>query len=370
MSTIPTTAKAWRFPPTEPSLWNSYHSLELKDVPVPKPGKGEVLVKIRAVALNASLGQYPGGAFTTGPDHGGLIPASDGAGEIVAVGQGVDKWTTGDRVYSLFSETWESGPVQDHHWSGMVGSHTQGCLTQYRYVFPTLLKTFMYLLCSIFSAEYCLPVPEHLSYEQAAAIPCAGMTAFNALFVVSTTTQDSTVLVLGSGGVSVLGAQFAKAAGARVIATTSSESKSHKYKALGVDHVVNYRDTPDWADEVKKLTSGQGVDQVFEIGGSGTLMESIRAIKPGGEVHVISVPAEAATTSISELAMSLLLKQGKLNGVVVGGKDVGQRLNSFISEHKVEPLVDSKVFEWKAAKEAFDYIQSGAHFGKVVIRVD
>ncbi|CAE6480429.1 unnamed protein product [Rhizoctonia solani] len=354
MSTIPTIAKAWRFPPTEPSLWNSYHSLELKDVPVPKPGKGEVLVKIHAVALNASLGQYPGGAFTTGPDHGGLIPTSDGAGEIVAVGQGVDKWTIGDRVYSLFSETWESGPVQDHHWSGMVGSHTQGCLTQYR----------------IFPADYCLPVPEHLSYEQAAAIPCAGMTAYNALFVLSTTTQNSTVLVLGSGGVSVLGAQFAKAAGARVIATTSSKAKAQKYKALGVDHVVNYRDTPNWADEVNKLTGGQGVDHVFEIGGNGTLTESIRAIKSGGEVHVISVPADAATTSITELAMSLLLKQGKLNGVVVGGKDVGQWLNSFITEHKVEPLVDSRLFEWKAAKEAFEYIQSGAHFGKVVIKVD
>ncbi|CAE6480436.1 unnamed protein product [Rhizoctonia solani] len=346
--TIPNAAKAWRYPPTEPSLWNSYHSLELKDVPVPKPGKGEVLVKIHAVALNASLGQYPGGAFTTGPDRGGLIPTSDGAGEIVAVGEGVDGWGIGDRVHSLFSEAWE----QD--WPTTIGSHVQGCLTQYR----------------IFPANFCLPVPKHLSYEQAAAIPCAGITAFNVLFECSSTTPDSTVLVLGSGGVSVLGAQFAKAAGARVIATTSSEDKASKYKALGVDHVINYRDTPDWADEVKKLTGGLGVDQVFEIGGKGTLMEAIRAIKPGGVVHVISVSPDAATTSVNELAMSLLLKQGKLNGVVVGGRDIGQRLDSFISKHKITPLVDSKVFEWKEAKDAFEYIQSGAHFGKVVIKVD
>ncbi|CAE6473378.1 unnamed protein product [Rhizoctonia solani] len=150
-------------------------------------------------------------------------------------------------------------------------------------------------------------------------------------------------------------AQFTKAAGARVIATTSSEDRASKYKALGVDHVINYRGNPDWADEVKKLTGGLGVDQAFEIGGKGTLIEAIRAIKPGGVVHVISVWPNAATTSVNELAMSLLLKQGKLNGVVVGvvgGRDVGQRLDPFISKHRITPLVDSKVFEWKEAKDA------------------
>ncbi|KEP47218.1 alcohol dehydrogenase zinc-binding domain protein, partial [Rhizoctonia solani 123E] len=308
----------------------------------------------RYLSTEISLGQYPGGAFTTGPDHGGLVPTSDGAGEVVAVGEGVDGCAIGDRVHSLFSEAWVSGPAQEKDWPTTIGSHVQGCLTQYR----------------IFPANFCLPVPEHLSYEQAAAIPCAGITAFNVLFNHGSTTPDSTVLVLGSGGVSVLGAQFAKAAGARVIATTSSPDKASKYKALGVDHVINYRDTPNWADEVKKLTGGLGVDQVFEIGGKGTLMEAIRAIKPGGVVHVISVPPEVATTSINELAMALLLKQGKLNGVLVGGRDVGQRLDSFISKHKITPLVDSKVFEWKGAKEAFGYLQSGAHFGKVVIKVD
>ncbi|CUA75247.1 hypothetical protein RSOLAG22IIIB_11610 [Rhizoctonia solani] len=305
--------------------------------------------------IKISLGQYPGGAFTTGPDQAGLIPTSDGAGEIVAVGESVDKWTIGDRVHSLFSEGWLSGPVQDQYWPTTLGSHTQGCLTQYR----------------IFPAEFCLPIPEHLSYEQAAAIPCAGITAFNALFEFGPpTNRDSTVLVLGSGGVSVLGAQLAKAAGACVIATTSSEEKALKYKALGVDHVINYRDTPAWADEVKRLTGGQGVDQVLEIGGKGTLLEAVKAIKPGGVVHVISIPSEAPSASINDLAISILLKQGKLNGVAVGGKDVAERLDSFISKHKVTPLVDSRVFEWTKAKDAFECLNSGAHFGKVVIKVD
>ncbi|CAE6398637.1 unnamed protein product [Rhizoctonia solani] len=363
-STIPTVAKAWRFPPTDPSSWDSYHSLELRDVKVPTPGKGQVLVRMRAAALNArvimldikiSLGQYPGGPFTTGPDNGGLIPTSDGAGEIVAIGEGVTEWTIGDRVHSLFSESWASGPVRGEYWPTVIGSHNQGCLTQYR----------------MFPADFCMPVPEHLSYEEAASITCAGITAFNALFECSSIIQNSTVLVLGSGGVSVYGAQLAKAAGARVIATTSSEDKVLKYKELGVDHVINYRDTPNWAEEVQKLTHGQGVDHVLEIGGRGTLMEAVRSIKPGGVVHLISVPhASASDVSIHELAITLLLKQGKLNGVATGGKDIAQRLDGFITKHKIKPVLDPKLFGWEEAKEAFEYLNSGAHFGKVVIKVD
>ncbi|KAG8741359.1 hypothetical protein FRC11_014862 [Ceratobasidium sp. 423] len=351
---IPTVSKAWRFPPTDVSSWNSYHSLELRDVPVPAPGKGQVLVRMRAAALNSRLGLYPGGAFTKGPDNGGLIPLCDGAGEIIAIGEGVTGWSIGDRVHSLFSESWVSGPIKEEYWPTMIGSHVQGCLTQYR----------------IFPADFMLPIPEHLSYEEAAAIPGAGITAFNVLFESGLTSPGSTVLVLGSGGVSVWGAQLAKAAGATVIATTSSEAKAKRYKALGVDHVVNYRDIPNWADEVKKLTSGEGVDQVFEIGGKGTLMESIKAIKTKGVVHVISVPQDQATTSLNEFAMTFLLKEGKLNSVLVGGKDVAQRLDAFVSKHKVKPLLDSKVFGWEQAKEAFEYFNSGAHFGKVVIRIE
>ncbi|CAE6452251.1 unnamed protein product [Rhizoctonia solani] len=362
-SSTPTVAKAWRYPPSEPASWNSYHSLELRDVEVPEPGKGQVLVKMHATALNSrviqdiqiSRGTYPLKGLTTGADGKGLIPTSDGTGEIVAIGEGVVGWAIGDRVHSLFSEAWISGPMKAEHLATTLGSSVQGCLTQYR----------------IFPAEFILPVPDHLSYEEAASDICAGMTAFNALFDIGRLTPDSTVLVLGSGGVSTLGAQLAKAAGARVLATTSSEEKAQKYRSLGVDHVINYQETPNWADEVKKLTHGQGVDQVLEIGGNGTLMESIRSIKPKGMVHVIGAPREdAPTTAFYDLTIALMGSEGKLNGVTPGGKDVGQRLDSFLSKHKLKPLLDSKVFGWAEAKEAFDYFQSGAHFGKVVIRID
>ncbi|GAB1519530.1 hypothetical protein RhiTH_002598 [Rhizoctonia solani] len=348
-STIPTAAKAWRYPPTEPSLWDSYHSLELRDIEVPLPGKGEILVKIHAVSLNRQIyGPVKGialeGLLRWDSDGKGLIPTSDGAGEIVAVGEGVNKWVVGDRVRSLFNELWATGQMQSTG-AALPGSGTQGCLAQYR----------------IFPANFVLRVPEHLSFEEAATIPCAGITAFNALFESANTTQDSTVLVLGSGGVSVYAAQFAKAIGATVIATTSSKDKIQKYKGLGVDHVINYRDTPGWAQEVKRLTGGKGVDQVLEIGGKGTLMEAIKSIKWKGT---------APEYSMLELAFAIIGSEARLNGIATGGKDIAERLDSFISRHKIKPLVDPRIFEWTEAKDAFQYLDKGSHFGKVVIKVD
>ncbi|QRW22593.1 Zinc-binding dehydrogenase [Rhizoctonia solani] len=360
---IPTVAKAWRYPPSQPSSWNSYHSLELRNIPIPVPGKGEVLVKMHAAALNSRVNQeirtvtYPSSpkGYTMGPDGGGLIPTSDGTGEIVAVGEGVAGWAIGDRVHSLVSESWVSGPLKPEYWPTALGSETQGCLAQYR----------------IFPAEFILPIPDHLSYEEAASNICAGMTAFHALFDSGKQLQNSTVLVLGSGGVSVLGAQFAKAAGARVIATTSSQEKAQKYKDLGVDHVINYRETPNWVEEVKKVTDGQGVDQVLEIGGKGTLMGAIRSMNAGGVVHLIgSSQDDTPITGFFDLTVALMSSEIKLNGVAVGGKDVGQRLDSFLSQHNLNPFLDPKVFGWHDAKEAFAYLESGAHFGKVVVRID
>ncbi|ELU45312.1 zinc-binding dehydrogenase domain-containing protein [Rhizoctonia solani AG-1 IA] len=362
-STIPTAAKAWRYPPTEPSLWDSYHSLELRDIEVPLPGKGEILVKIHAVSLNRHQGHSIGGPLTMGPDGKGLIPTSDGAGEVVAVGEGVNKWVVGDRVRSLFNELWATGQMQ-----------------------RVLARTTRIRHAGLFDS---VSVSDLASVnKEAATIPCAGITAFNALFESANTTQDSTVLVLGSGGVSVYAAQFAKAIGATVIATTSSKEKIQKYNDLGVDHVINYRDTPGWAQEVKRLTGGKGVDQVLEIGGNGTLMEAIKSVKWKGMVHIIG-PPETPEYSMFELAfaiigsearvsiMSVLIHQVmlssirvQLNGIATGGKDIAERLDSFISRHKIKPLVDPRIFEWTEAKDAFQYLDKGSHFGKVVIKVD
>ncbi|CCO35448.1 alcohol dehydrogenase zinc-binding domain protein [Rhizoctonia solani AG-1 IB] len=347
MSTIPTTAQAWRFP-VDQKTWNGHKSLELREVKITPPKQGEVL------DIYVSKGLYFG-PISTGPDGQGLIPASDGAGEVVAVGEGVTQWKNGDRVHSLFFETWFDGSLQDEHVNSTAGGGTTGCLTQYR----------------IYDAKSLLPIPPHLSYEEAATIPCAALTAWQPFFEKRPITKDSTVLVLGSGGVSVFGAQLAKAAGARVIATTSSKDKEAKYKALGVDEVINYRDAPEWSSKVMELTGGKGVDQVLEVGGQGTLIQSIKSVERQGLVHIIGAVSQGnpGGETIQDLAILLLLRQVTASGSSVGSKSMCERLDAFITEHKIKPVVD-RVFGWTDAIEALDYQLSGSHFGKIVIRID
>ncbi|KAF8672823.1 Zinc-binding dehydrogenase [Rhizoctonia solani] len=358
MSTIPTTAQAWRFPVDQKS-WNGHKSLELREVKITPPKQGEVLVKLRAAALNYRVcminkGQYPG-PLSTGPDGQGLIPSCDGAGEVVAVGEGVTQWRKGDRVHSLFFETWFDGPIQDEHMPFTVGGGTPGCLAQYR----------------VFDAKALLPIPAHLSYEEAATIPCAALTAWHSFFEKRPVTKDSTVLVLGSGGVSVFGAQLAKAAGARVIATTSSKEKAAKYKDLGADDIINYREVPEWSNKVRELTEGKGVEQVLEVGGQGTLMQSIKSAKREGLVHVIGAVAQGnpGGETLQDLAMTLLFGQASIGGIVVGSKAMCERLDAFMTEHKIKPVVD-RVFGWTEVVDALDYQLSGSHFGKIVVKID
>lgn len=296
---------------------------------------------------------YSAGPFSTGPDGQGLIPTCDGAGEIIAIGEGVSGWKVGDRVHSIFSEGWIDGPPKAEHLDTQLGSRVPGCLTQYR----------------IFPAETILKVPDHLSYEEAASVPCAGITAWNALFEEGRLKKDSTVLVLGSGGVSVFGAQLAKAAGARVISTTSSKEKEQKYKALGVDHVVNYREHPEWFKSVRELTGGEGVDQVLEIGGQSTVLQSIKSVRRGGIVHVIgALTHDKSTEKAGDVTQALLFGQCKLSGLIVGSREMARRLDSFLAEHKIKPVVD-RVFAWTEAIDALDYQVKGSHFGKIVIRI-
>ncbi|QRW26714.1 Zinc-binding dehydrogenase [Rhizoctonia solani] len=276
MSTIPTTAQAWRFPVDQKS-WNGHKSLELREVKITPPKQGEVLVKLRAAALN------------------------------------------------------------------------------YR----------------VFDAKALLPIPAHLSYEEAATIPCAALTAWHSLFEKRPVTKDSTVLVLGSGGVSVFGAQLAKAAGARVIATTSSKEKAAKYKDLGVDDIINYREVPEWSNKVRELTEGKGVEHVLEVGGQGTLMQSIKSAKREGLVHVIGAVAQGnpGGETIQDLAMTLLFGQALIAGIVVGSKAMCERLDAFMAEHKIKPVID-RVFGWTEVVNALDYQLSGSHFGKIVVKID
>ncbi|QRV75909.1 Zinc-binding dehydrogenase [Ceratobasidium sp. AG-Ba] len=352
MPNIPSIANAWRFP-VDQKTWNGHKSLELREVKITPPQKGEVLVKLHAASFNYR-GIYPG-PYSTGPDGQGLILGCDGAGEIVAVGEGVDEWKQGDRVHSLFFEDWQTGPIKTKYVGTSLGAQVPGVLAQYR----------------IFRADTILSIPKHLTFEEAATIPCAAVTAWHALFEKVPITKDSTVLVLGSGGVSVFGAQFAKAAGARVIATTSSKEKEQKYRALGVDEIINYRETPNWSDKVRELTGGEGVDHVLEVGGQGTLVHSVKSVKREGMVHVIGAVAGGVkpNESISDLANLLLYGQVTMSGIFVGSKEMAQRLDAFIEKHRVKPLVD-RVFGWTEAIEALNYQLKGSHFGKIVIKID
>ncbi|KAG8745356.1 hypothetical protein FRC10_008215 [Ceratobasidium sp. 414] len=357
MSSIPTVAKAWRFP-VDQNTWDGHKSLELRDVQVAPPKKGEVLVKLHAASFNYRVsGFYE--FEETSPSLGDRILWSagercDGAGEIVAIGEGVSDWKKGDRVHSLFFEDWLDGPIKTPYLSTTLGAQVPGVLAQYR----------------IFRPDTLLPIPAHLTYEEASTIPCAAVTAWHAIFEKTPVTKDSTILVLGSGGVSVFGAQLAKAAGARVIATTSSKEKEEKYRSLGVDHVINYREVPDWSDRVKELTGNDGVDQVLEVGGQGTLVQSVKSVKREGLVHVIgAVAGGQPAENFGDLAMMLILGQATLSGILVGSKEMAQRLDAFIEKHKIKPVID-RVFAWTEAVQALDYQLGGSHFGKIVIKID
>ncbi|KAH7345437.1 zinc-type alcohol dehydrogenase-like protein [Rhizoctonia solani] len=360
MASIPTVAQAWRLP-VDQSTWDTHKSLQLRDVKISFPKRGEVLIRLHAAALNYRSQSYarPSG-YSTGPDDQGLILTCDGAGEIVALGEGVTEWKKGDRVHSLFYETWLDGPFKREYMNHTLGGTSSGCLLNT----GTLYR--------IFTAESLLPIPTHLSYEEASTIPCAALTAWHAFFEKQPINNNSTVLVLGSGGVSVFGAQLAKAAGARVIATTSSKSKAEQYKSLlGVDEVVNYRELPEWSTKVMELTGGEGVEQVLEVGGQGTILHSVKSIKPNGLVHVIGVVAGSAppSGSVAELGQAILSTPATVSGIMVGSKAMCERLDAFMTQHKIKPVID-RVFGWNEVVEALDYQLTGGHFGKIVIKID
>ncbi|KAG9127693.1 hypothetical protein FRC07_010766 [Ceratobasidium sp. 392] len=226
----------------------------------------------------------------------------------------------------------------------------------------------------VFPANVLIRIPSYLTYEEAATLPCAGVTAWASLFetaVARPLGSGSTVLVQGSGGVSVLGAQLAKVAGARVIATTSSAEKIETYKSIvGADDVVNYRETPGWSEEVLKLTDGKGVEHILEVGGQTTLSQSLKAAQVGGHIHILGTVGGFEQTGINfgEFSLALILGRLNLHGQAVGSKEMFQRLVDFMEKHKVKPVV-GKVFGWNQAVEALDYTAAGAHFGKVVIKI-
>jgi NADPH:quinone reductase-like Zn-dependent oxidoreductase len=322
--------------------------LALVDKPVPEPGENEVLVRLKAATLNyRDLLTVKGGYGSR--QKFPLVPVSDGAGVVERVGPGVREFAAGDRVIGSFFESWIGGEPSEAKMRSALGGSVDGVLSEYR-IFPkhALVRT-----------------PEHLNDIEAAALPCAGLTAWSAVVKLGGLKPGQAVLTQGTGGVSLFALQFAKMCGARVIATSSSDAKIERLKQLGADHTLNYKATPDWGKKAREW-SGHGVDLVVEVGGVGTLNESIRATRIGGTIAFIGVLAGPPP---SDLRLPLMvMQQQRLQGVTVGSVEDLQAMANAIAVHRMKPVVD-KTFSFDQVKQAFAHMESGAHFGKVAIEI-
>jgi NADPH:quinone reductase-like Zn-dependent oxidoreductase len=315
----------------------------------PEPGPKQVLVKLKAASLN-----YRDLMVVTGTYNPKMklpsVPLSDGAGEVVSVGEQVTKWKAGDRVVPIFAQGWIEGEVTEEKRRTSLGADARadGVLREY----------------AVFDQEGLLRMPEHLSYEEASTLPCSGVTAWNALAVSGKLKAGESVLTLGTGGVSIFAIQFARIFGARIISTTSCDEKAERLRSLGANEVINYRTLEDWDKAVLDLTEKRGVDHVVEVGGSGTLGRSMNSVRLGGHVAMIG----ALTGPADFDPISVFMKAVRLQGIFVGSRSMFEDMLRAVSLAKLKPVVD-RIFEFDEAREALEYMRSGAHFGKVVIRV-
>lgn len=323
---------------------------QLKEHPDPEVKPGEVLIQVKATSLNYRDLLVAKNKYGS-PAAGAVIPLSDGAGEVVAIGPGVTKWKIGDRVVGSFFKHWLSGSFKSVYLDAALGGSASGMLAQY----VTL------------PASSVVHIPDHLSFEEASTLPCAALTAWNALMETGPRlTPGSSVLTLGTGGVSIFALQFARAAGLEVLSTTSSEEKGKRLLTLGAREVVNYRSQPDWEKEVLSLTDNLGVDHVIEVGGAGTLSRSMTAVAAGGAISLIGV-----LTGSDGLVnpLPLLGKSVRLQGIYVGSVAMFESMNATIERHEIRPVIDH-VFAFSDAPAALKSLESAQHVGKIVIRVD
>lgn len=327
-------------------------SLTLVDVPEPEaPRSGQVLVRVHAASLNYRDWMMVNGWYNPKQPLP-LVPLSDGAGEVIAVGEGVTRWKVGDRVAGAFTQDWYSGEFKAVYWkTSTLGGPLPGMLQEY----VTLSETGL------------VGIPDYLSYEEAATLPCAAVTAWNGLFVSGNLQSGQTVLVQGTGGVSLFALQFAKLAGARVIATSSSDAKLVRAKELGADEIINYKTTPEWGVTARELTEGGlGVDHVIEVGGAGTLPQSFQSVKAGGHIALIGILTIQDSAPIDP--MSILAKAITVRGILVGSREMFENMNRAIIQTGLKPVID-RVFPMAESREALAHLSSGSHFGKIVIRI-
>jgi NADPH:quinone reductase-like Zn-dependent oxidoreductase len=318
--------------------------LQLATEEVPEPRAGEVLVRIRATSLNAHDDMLLKGMR---PTHGERVPMTDGAGEVVAVGEGVDAFEVGDNVVSTFYPYWMGGGMTSEVKAVIPSEDIDGYAREYA--------------CA--PAHFFTRAPTGLTHVQAATLPCAGVTAWRSLVTCGQVKPGDDVLVLGTGGVSLFALQFAKAAGARVIATSSSEEKLEKLRRLGADAVVNYKTIPDWGHKARELTDGRGVDHVIEVGGPATLMQSIASCRTGGHIALIGV----LTGFAGELVIpALFANQIRTSGISIGNRADQLDMIRAIDANRLKPVVD-RTFPLEEITAAFRYYETKHHFGKICV---
>ncbi len=324
------------------------YRLVFEQAAIPTPGDRQVLVRVRATSLNRRdvyvlKGQYPM------PPRPTLVPLSDGAGEVVSLGSGVTRFKAGDRVAAIFFQRWLQGRPDAEMPSSALGGQLDGMLSEF--------------VC--LAEDGLVRVPEGYSYEEASTLPCAAVTAWNSLITRGRMQSGDNVLLLGTGGVSIFGLQFAAAAGARAIVTSSSNDKLARVRALGAASTVNYVETPEWSGAVRAATHNVGVHQVLEVGGTETLPQSIASLAPGGHIALIGglsgfggdIPARA-----------LMHANATVSGIYVGSRENFEAMRAFIERHRIRPVID-RTYELDQALAAYERVDAGRHLGKVVIKL-
>lgn len=321
-------------------------ALTLVELSEPQLNAGQVLIRVRATSLNyrdtaVIQGMYPGQKLP-------VIPLSDGAGDVVAIGEGVTRVKVGSRVAGIFFQTWIAGKLTREKIKSALGGAIDGMLVEY----------------VVLHQDGVVLLPDHLSYEEGATLPCAAVTAWHALVHRGGLTAGETVLLLGTGGVSIFALQFAKVLGAKAIITSSSDEKLARALELGADETINYKAFPNWEEKVYELTQRQGVDQVIEVGGAGTLEKSLQSVGVGGRISLIGVLAGTGDVNHTQI----LMKSIDVQGIYVGSREMFEAMNRAIALHQIKPVVD-RVFPFSEAQVAYRHLQSGAHFGKIVIQL-
>ncbi|KAI8187989.1 Zinc-type alcohol dehydrogenase-like protein [Colletotrichum sp. SAR 10_66] len=349
----PTTTNSWSITGTSKENWDS---LEFKkDVPLPQLGDYDVLVQIEAVSLNFRDLAIPKGLYPF-PVSFPRVPASDGAGRVLAVGPKVTQLAEGDNICTLFNQHHQSNPITPLAVRSGLGGALDGTLRQY----------------AVFPEHGLVKAPTSLNAIEASTLPCAPLTAWNALYGIQSKAlkPGDVVLTQGTGGVSLSAIQFAVAAGATVIATTSSAAKGEQLKKLGAHHVINYKETPNWGEVAKGLTpGGAGADHIIEVGGPGTVAQSLKAVKLEGVISIIGFLSHGDAPKDQPTLLDALANICTIRGLFVGSKQQFDEMNQAIDANKIKPVVDQKIFGFEEVKEAYQYQWDQKHFGKVVVKI-